>query len=195
MTLKRFSLVLAAAALVSAAAPAAAQYANKGMEFVEAVRKSDGNKVLELMQDRPVGLVDSRGDDGNTALLIALGRRDEQWTGFLLNHGADPNLAARNGDTPLMVAAKAGYFDGLGWLLGLGAKVDATNKSGETALILAVQQRQPMIVQALLKAGADPDKADHVAGFSARDYAARDPRARDVVRIINSIKPKAALKP
>lgn len=195
MTLKRFSLRIVAAALLTAAAPAAAQYANKGMEFVEAVRKSDGNKVLELMQDRPVGLVDSRGADGGTALLIALARRDEQWTGFLLNNGADPNLAARNGDTPLIVAARAGYFDGLGWLIGLGAKVDATNKSGETALILAVQQRHPMLVQALLKAGADPDKADHVAGFSARDYAARDPRAREVARIINSARPKPLPKP
>lgn len=195
MTLKRFSLLVTSAALMSAATPAAAQFTNKGMEFVEAVRKSDGNKVLALLQDKPVGLVDSRGDDGNTALIIALARRDEEWTGFLLNSGADPNLAARNGDTPLIVAARAGYFDGVGWLLGLGAKVDAVNKAGETALILAVQQHQPLVVQALMKSGADPDKADHVAGFSARDYAARDPRARDIAKIIDTMRPRPALKP
>jgi ankyrin repeat protein len=191
---QRSTLFIAAAALLSAT-PAAAQYPNKGIEFVEAVRKSDGNKVVELLQDRPVGLIDSRSYDGETALIIALARRDAEWTGFLLNNGADPDLSGKNGDTPLMTAARAGYLEGIGWLLGLHAKVDATNKAGETALIFAVQQRQPRIVGALLKAGANPDKADHVAGFSARDYAARDPRARDIVKLIEDKKPKPAAQP
>ena len=39
--------------------------------------------------------------------------------------------------------------------------------------------------------GADPDKADHAAGYSARDYAQRDPRARDILRMIESKKPKS----
>lgn len=193
MSVKRRFVVIAAAALMSAAAPATAQYGNKGLEFVEAVRRSDGNKVLELLQDRPTGLVDTRADDGNTALTIALARRDDEWTGFLLNNGADPNLAGKGGDSPLIVAARAGYLDGVGWLLGLGAKVDATNKAGETALIAAVQQRQPLVAQVLLRAGADPDKTDHAAGYSARDYAARDARARDILKIIEARKPKPAI--
>ena len=187
--MQRSFLIFAAAALLSAA-PAAAQYLNKGVEFVEAVRKSDGNKVLDLLEDKPIGLIDSRGADGDTALIVALARRDTEWTGFLLNNGADPNLSGKSGDTPLMTAARAGYFEGVGWLIGLHAKVDAINKAGETALILAVQQRQPRIVGVLLKAGADPDKADHVAGFSARDYAARDPRSRDIAKLIEEQKPK-----
>ena len=89
-----------------------------------------------------------------------------------------------------MAAARAGYFDGVGWLLGLGAKVDTTNKSGETALILAVQQREPSVVRALLNAGANPDKTDNSAGYSARDYASRDPRARDILKMIETKKPK-----
>lgn len=188
--MQRPILFIAAAALLAAAFPAAAQFTNKGMEFVEAVRKSDGNKVVELLQGPSVGLINSRADDGDTALIIALARRDEEWTGFLLNNGADPDLPGKNGDTPLMTAARAGYFEGAGWLIALKAKVDATNRAGETALIFAVQQRQPRIVEALLRAGADPDKADHVAGFSARDYAARDPRARDIAKIIETKKPK-----
>ena len=27
------------------------------------------------------------------ALIVAIARRDDEWTGFLLNQGADPNLA------------------------------------------------------------------------------------------------------
>ena len=122
----------------------------------------------------------------------ALARRDEEWTGFLLGKGADPNLPGKGGDTPLMAAARAGYFDGVGWLIQLHAKVDVTNRSGETALILAVQQRQPMIVKVLLSAGADPDRTDSVAGYSARNYAARDPRAGEILKLIESKKPKPA---
>ncbi len=76
------------------------------------------------------------------------------------------------------------------WLLLQGAKVDATNNMGETALIAAVMQRQTAAVRRLLEAGADPDKADTSAGYSARDYALRDTRARDILRLIEAKKPK-----
>ena len=190
--MKRTHSLIAAAALASLAVPATAQFASSGVEFVEAVRTSNGDKVVELLTAKPTGLINARGDDGNTALIVALARRDEEWTGFLLGKGADPNLSGKGGDTPLMAAARAGYFDGVGWLLQLGAKVDTTNRSGETALILAVQQRQPMIVKVLLTAGADPDRTDSVAGYSARNYAARDPRAGEIVKLIESKKPKPA---
>ena len=190
--MKRTHWLIAAAALAPLAMPVAAQHASSGIEFVEAVRTSNGDKVVELLTAKPTGLIDARGDDGNTALIVALARRDEEWTGFLLGKGADTNLTGKGGDTPLMAAARAGYFDGVGWLIQLGAKVDSTNRSGETALILAVQQRQPMIVKILLSAGADPDKTDSVAGYSARNYAARDPRAGEIAKLIESKKPKPA---
>lgn len=177
-------LMLIAAALAAGGVPAAAQLANKSQEFVDAVRKDDGNKVQELLRDTPSGLVDSRGVDGDTALTIAVARRDVDWTGFLLNAGADPNLPGRDGNTPLILAARAGFSDAVTWLLNLGAKVDETNRMGETALIVAVQNRNSAAVRLLLKAGADPDRTDSAAGFSARDYARRDARSRDIQRLI-----------
>ena len=63
---------------------------------------------------------------------------------------------------------------------------------GETALILAVQQHQIAIARALLAAGANPDKTDNAAGYSARDYARRDNRARDILKMIEATKPKPA---
>jgi ankyrin repeat protein len=63
---------------------------------------------------------------------------------------------------------------------------------GETALIIAVQQRQLPMVQMLLAAGANPDKTDNAAGLSARDYAARDSRSRNILQAIESKKPKPA---
>ena len=78
------------------------------------------------------------------------------------------------------------------WLIALGAKVDAANRMGETPLIIAVQQRELPIARLLLDAGANPDKSDAAAGYSARDYATRDPRARDILKLIEDKKPKAA---
>ena len=69
--------------------------------------------------------------------------------------------------------------------------MDSTNRAGETALIVAVQQRDTRLVKALLAAGADPDHPDNVAGYSARDYANRDNRIRDIQKLINDKKPKA----
>jgi ankyrin repeat protein len=183
-----FVLVIAALSPSSAYAQLGA---NSGMEFVEAVRNSDGNKADELLHGHP-GIVDARGGDGNTGLMVAVQRRDDQWTGFLLNQGADPNLPGANGDTPLIAASRIGFDTAVEWLLEVGAKVDGTNKMGETALIAAVQQRQVPVVKLLLNAGADPDKRDSAQGFSAREYAARDPRARDILQLINNKKPKVS---
>jgi ankyrin repeat protein len=192
---KPFSFAICTfAALVAAAVPAAAQVAGfSGMEFVEAVRKNDGDKVRELLQSHQAsGLVNSKGGDGNTALIIAVARRDEEWTGFLLNQGADPNLAGKGGDTPLIAASRIGFDQGVEWLLGMGAKVDQANRMGETPLIVAVQARQPQVVRRLLQAGANPDKTDTAAGYSAREYAQRDTRARDILKMIEDRKPKVS---
>ena len=190
--MKLLKFVLAAASLAALAAPAVAQLNDPGLDFVQAVKDRDGDKALQLLNDRPSGLVNRRDGEGNTPLLITIARRDSEWTAYLLNKGADPNLAGKAGDTPLIVASRVGFEDAVGWLIGLGAKVDATNRMGETALISAVQQRPAPVVKMLLAAGANPDRSDAAAGYSARQYAERDPRARDILQMINSARPKPA---
>ena len=66
------------------------------------------------------------------------------------------------------------------------APVDQTNRRGETALILAVQSKNIAMVRLLVRSGANPDKADHVAGMSARDYAKRDDRTGQIIAILNT---------
>ena len=194
--MKQFGFaVLAFSALACVSAPLAAQITgDSGSEFVEAVRNRDGDKVQQLLQDHPTGLFDARDGDGNTALIISVKRRDEEWTGFLLNQGADPNLAGKGGDTPLIIASRIGFDTAVEWLLSMGAKVDQANRMGETPLITAVQSRQTPVVKILLNAGANPDKTDSAAGYSARDYAQRDNRSRDILQLIESKKPKPAAK-
>src|SRR5947209_7329218 len=134
---------VAATALASIAAPVAAQNATDAAAFVDAVRKSDGDTAKKLLDQHGPSIINDRDYSGQTALVVAVTARSEDWTAFLLNNGADPNLSGESGDTPLIAAARVGYEDAVGWLLGQGAKVDGTNKMGETPLIIAVQQRQP----------------------------------------------------
>lgn len=188
--MKSLKITLAAAALALLSAPAIAQLAgNDGQDFIDAVQKRDGDKATNLIDKHPT-IIDTKNGDGDTGLIIAIRGDDTDWTGFLLRKGADPNMQGAHGDTPLITAAKSGFEEAVPWLLGLGAKVDGTNRNGETALIIAVQQRDPKMVKLLLDAGADPDKTDNVAGYSARDYATRDNRARDILQLINNKKPK-----
>jgi ankyrin repeat protein len=178
----------AAFAVASLSTPAVAIQASDIESFIGAVRDRDGNKATQLLNTRRAIVVNGRNMKGDTGLLVAVARRDELWTGFLLQQGANPNLASRSGETPLMAAARVGFERGAEALLATGAKVDATNRMGETALILAVQQRSAPIVRLLLDKGADPDKADAAAGYSARDYAKRDSRAREVLALIEGSK-------
>ena len=185
-----FAVFIAAAVIAS---PVAAQsLTTAGYDFIEAVKKRDGDKATQALATHPPGIVNTRDGDGNTGLIIAINRSDEQWTGFLLNKGADPNLPGKAGETPLIAATRVSFESAVEWLLGLGAKVNATNRMGETPLIIAVQQRDLPIARVLLGAGADPDKADAAAGYSARDYATRDPRARDILKLIDEKKPNSA---
>ena len=81
-----------------------------------------------------------------------------------------------------------GYADAVELLLSSGAKVDLANRMGETPLIIAVQQRELPVVKLLLAKGANPDKPDAAAGYTARDYAKRDTRARDILAAIEGSK-------
>lgn len=189
--MKSFRIVLISVALAGFTQPAVAQYLSQGVEFVNAVRDRDGAKAQELIQAHP-NLIDAKDEKGETALIVALSRGDEEYTSYLLTKGADPNASGKAGETPLIAASRIGYEEGVEWLLSSGAKVDMANRMGETPLIVAVQQRRTAVVKVLLSSGADPDKTDNAAGLSARDYAARDPRAREILNLIEAKKPKAS---
>jgi ankyrin repeat protein len=189
--MKFIRIAIASAALAAVAVPVHAQLANAGLDFVQAIRSRDGDKAMQVLQQHP-NVIDATDDKGNSGLIISIMRSDEDYVSFLLNKGADPNLPGADGDTPLIVASRIGFSQAVQWLLGLGAKVDEPNDMGETALIAAVQQRQAPIVRILLAAGANPDKTDAAQGFSARQYAERDNRGREILRMIEAKKPKPA---
>ena len=198
---KSFFLALVAAVSVPAgvgiiASPAAAQFSDS-YNFLKAIRDRKGEDAEKFLSEPGTVIINTRdGSTGETALHIVIQRRDSTWLGYLLQKGANPNLADKKGTTPLMLATQLGYVDGIETLTRRKAQVDQANRAGETALILAVQLRNAEAVRALLKAGANPDKKDSRAGYSARDYAKQDGRAGAIVTIIeNHGKTDAPKKP
>jgi ankyrin repeat protein len=188
---KTFFLSLTAGLIVPVAvgvvAPAAYAQFSDSYNFLKAVKDRKGEEAEKFLSEPGSVIINTRdGSTGETALHIVIQRRDSTWLGYLLQKGANPNLADKKGTTPLMLATQLGYVDGIDWLVRKKAVVDQTNRSGETALILAVQLRNPEAVRALLKAGANPDKTDSRAGYSARDYAKQDGRASAIAAIIES---------
>lgn len=178
-----FRLLTGALALGLMTQPALAQGKSTQSQFLEAVRKGSGTDASRLMEEGGSAIINTQDDStGETALHISVGKHNATWVRYLLQNGADPNVTNKKKVTPLMAATQLSFAEGAEALLAYKAKVDAQNSFGETALILAVHQHDVAMVKQLLKAGANPDKADY-AGQSARAYADRDPRARNIADI------------
>lgn len=168
------------------AVPAAAQFSDS-YNFLKAVRDRDGEEVNKLLNDETTRVINTRDiSTGETGLSIVVQRRDLIWTRFLLAKGANPGIGDKEGVTPLMHATLLGFSEGAEALLDRGAAVDQSNGRGETALILAVQRRDSTMVRLLMARKANPDKSDHIAGMSARDYARRDDRSGTMLALLDA---------
>lgn len=193
--MKYLAVIFSTLMLVTFAEPASAQF-SESYNFLKAVKERDGEEATKFLNKPGSVIVNTRDvTSGETALHIAVARRDSTWVQFLLQKGANPNLRDKQGMTPLILATQLRFVDGVAIILSKKARVDETNNQGETALIRAVQLRDSELVRILLSKGADPDLPDTLAGLSARDYATRDRRASAVLAEIEKAdakdKPKA----
>lgn len=165
-------------------------YASDGDSFIKAVKDRDGTKMMELLGSAPTLVNTKDPGNGDTALHIVTRRREYDYLSFLLGKGGNPNLENKAGETPLTLAAQLRWTDGAESLIGHRAQVDQPNRRGETPLILAVQNRDEPTVRMLLRAGANPKKTDNVGGYSAIDYAKKDPRGASIAKLLET--PKTA---
>lgn len=183
-------LLAALMATIGLSGTAHAQFSD-GYKFLEAVKKKDGQKVTDLLNEPGSTIVNARDIvTGESALHIVVARRDAVWIQFLTAKGANPNTRDKKGVSPLMLASSLGFIEGLQALLDAGARVDDANDAGETALISAVHRRDTNMMRVLLKAGANPDRADN-SGRSARDYARLEGSSL-LAEIDKNTKPKSA---
>jgi len=182
--LRVFRAAAAAIVLLLAATPAYAQQFSDSYQFLEAVRKGDGTKVMKMMTDTNGRIIDTKSADGEAALHILARKSDPVFLRYLVQKGANRNIEDAAGNSPMLVAVNSGFDEGVRILITYRANVNLANKSGETPLIRAVQLRKPELVRILLDAGADPDKTDVISGQSARDYARLDTRSPAIARML-----------
>ena len=163
--------IIALAALSLGAVPASAQMYSDGYKFLQAVKDKDGDVATSMLNEPGSTVVNARDlSTGETGLHYTVQRRDNVWTGWLLQQNANPNVADKKGVTPLGLAIRLNFLEGVQTLINGGARVDETDFTGQTPLIAAVLSRNGELVELLLKSNANPDKTDN-AGRSARDYA------------------------
>lgn len=192
VTLRGISVAAAACAL-AAGVPAGAQQQPDSTSFIKAVKDGDGAKAIALLGAPGSTVAKTREPGtGETALHIVVRRRDVPWINFMLQQGVDPNVADRSGETPLGLATRLGFSEGARRLIRGGARVDGEGASGETPLIIAVLNRNLDMTKLLVLNGANPDKPDSAAGYSARDYAARDRRSPAILKALDDKPPVKA---
>jgi ankyrin repeat protein len=117
--------------------------------------------------------------DGQTPFIRAALSGDVAVMRLLLQHGADPNIATRQGSTALMAAAginwipaqtytrsEAEYVDAVRLCLERGADVNAANSLGLAAIHGAANRGWVSVIQIL---------ADHGAKLDVKDAAGRTP--------------------
>jgi ankyrin repeat protein len=103
--------------------------------------------------------IDTRDDEGETALFHAAGKGHEDMVAFLLSKGANATIKSDEGVTPLMQASIEGrvgvarlLFEHMG-----GQGLTTQDNEGMTALHHAVSQGHDDMVSFLLAKGADPN--------------------------------------
>ncbi|MEG3176758.1 ankyrin repeat domain-containing protein [Sphingomonas sp. RB3P16] len=196
MTFRSASLavsLLIASPLALIAAPAAAQLGQSaGYKFLQSVKDAKNDEVIAALEKPGVTLVNTRDQtSGEGAIHIVVRRGDMPYLAYLLSKGADANLRDGKGETAMVLAARIGRGEMIAALAKAGGNPNLANASGETPLIIAVQRRDATMVRTLLDLKADPDQADRLQGFSARDYAHQDTRSPAIAQLIDATPKKA----
>lgn len=156
------------------------------IEIVKALLARGANPNMQLTKNLPgrsgMDSGDTTLDEGTTPLMRAARAGDAAVMRALLEKGADPKLATKEGNNALMFAAGVGYRDkntrglesdaleGLKVAFDTGLDINQANAKGETALHGAALRGADSLVQFLVDHGAKLD-AKTKQGFTPLDIA------------------------
>ena len=187
-------ILMAAGAILAMALPAAACAAEADLSvnarLLIAARNSDADGVERAL--KAGASPDARNRLGETALVIALKKKDLVIATKMLDARTDVNVAAVNGVTPLMAAAHAGLPEGVAILLARGADPAALDRLGKNAMTYAAGEGHAAIVKQLLATGIDAN-AVYRNDLTALMWAAGYGR-NDVVKVLLDAGARAELK-
>ncbi|OFZ17313.1 MAG: hypothetical protein A2X86_02345 [Bdellovibrionales bacterium GWA2_49_15] len=143
--------------------------ARRNRIMAEAGGFGDLNTIKKL-KAQGVDLDATDGRTGETALMKAMRRDQNQIGQYLLQNGATFDPRNAEGDNALLVAAASGNAAGARMLVRAGMNVDVHDMNGNTPLIRAVIKGDRQTVQALLQVGAtanSPGRAGRTALYHA----------------------------
>jgi ankyrin repeat protein len=176
----KLRLAVAVAALLVAPAALAQSADTSASALHWAAHANDVGAVKRLLSEGADPNLANRF--GVTPLHEAAIARNAQMLELLLDAGGDANATFGEGETVLMTAARAGDLQSVRALLAHGALPDATeNWHGQTALMWAAIENHADVVELLLDAGAEVDRASTKHDWVKISYSEGNvPKTRDL---------------
>lgn len=129
--------------------------------------RHDAGAVAQLLAAHPRLEVDRRNALDETALMLAVHRRQPEVARVLLARGARVD---QPGWTALHYAADAGAEDLVRLLVEAGARIEAQSPNGTTPLMMAARNAHGGVARWLVAQGARTDPRN-AQGWSAADFA------------------------
>jgi ankyrin repeat protein len=163
---------LAGAFLMTLLMVAGAAAATGDFRLVEAARKRDRAQVRALLGQHAD--VNSRSEDGSTALLWAAHWNDIETADLLIHTGANANAANDFRMTPLSLACTNGSAALVELLLKAGANPNAPIATGETPIMTCASTGSTDAVRMLIRHGADVNAKEASQNQTAMMWAAAE---------------------
>jgi uncharacterized protein len=148
----------------------------------QAAKAQDWNAVRSLIQEGTS--VNSVLADKSSTLAWSVHWNNEQVTEYLLQSGADANLANDFGITPLYLACENRNFSIINSLLRAGANPNAATWAGETVLMTCARTGNVDGINALITNGANINTREPERGQTAIMWAAAEGHSAVVESLI-----------
>lgn len=140
---------------------------------------ADGDlEMCKLRMKSSLTKINAQDAQGKSALHEAARWGHRHVAEYLLEQGAQIDIATVEGSTPLHLAARFGQDDVVQFLVSKGADVNAQDKDKDTPLTLASGAGKVSTVRLLLSLGADMDHRNAI-GRTAQDLA-KDPATAEI---------------
>jgi ankyrin repeat protein len=151
---------------------AVAAAADRDVRLIDAVKSQDPQRIRTLLSQRVD--VNTRSDDGSTALLWAAHWNDAVTADLLIRAGADGNAANDLRITPLSLACTNGSAALVELLLKAGANPNTPVATGETPLMTCAGSGNAAATRMLILRGADVNAKEPVQNQTALMWAAAE---------------------